>query len=907
MSNGGSLWRMELVQQDFSWNRLDDASIEAFSRACYYEGPDDPEARRNWLLQKWRSPTREFVSQARYAIENVWLRRQPAVARSIVDALLRHGIGPRERPQSPADCLRFLVQCSGRSTTQKFYREALLRFGSQTPRQDEPLELLIGESIPSVALLKPHEQVPDSRRAYPYQEKAWDALTEHLAEAQSSGVFEGLLVMPTGSGKTFTAAHWLTEQVLNRGQRILWLAHRYELLEQAAQAFHRCASLAHRCNQLKVRIVSGAHCSTSSIGPDDDILLCSVASLSRRLDIASEILADQRRFLVVDEAHHAASPSYRRIIELTKQQPTRRLLGLTATPTRTLASEQPILGRLFGNRKIFELSTRELIEQRFLARPIPVHVRTRTQVEQAATQEDFRHLERFTELSEAWLDRIAHINGRNEEITRHYLEHRAKYGKTLVFAINIAHAVLLCERLREAGVEVDYVASHRPSGEAIDQREIVERFRRPNSGLNILVNVMILTEGVDIPGVQTVFMTRPTRSEILIRQMVGRALRGPAAGGTEIAYLVSFEDHWQEFEEWEKPLDLVQDLLVQDEAPQQSEEDSAATRLAEVIPWELIRSTANEMRRLQRLGDVESFEAIPYGWYLLEFESEGEIIRQIVPVYEHQQSCWKAYLDSLHKGAAEADASIESTYLEYFGDCDVPRASRHYVAAIRDYVVATGASPPLEQFHERSNIDPRTIAGEIWQAQLGPIEITRLIRQRHETPLGQAIYPTREELKEAVQRALDALAEPENSRQPQLGRVQFEPWSDVPLRPGPHHRLPELWLGMLQVAGRLLPELAQPNVEVDWTRRVIRGWYAKALWEPESPLGTGQIKMNCLLDSPDVSPETIRFLMWHEFLHLYLQQGHSPRFRALERKWPGMQAADRELETLRERFDIHWW
>src|SRR5690606_24513749 len=97
-----------------------------------------------------------------------------------------------------------------------------------------------------------------------------------------------------------------------------------------------------------------------------------------------------------------------------------------------------------------------------------------------------------------------------------------------------------------------------------------------------------------------------------------------------------------------------------------------------------------------------------------------------------------------------------------------------------------------------------------------------------------------------------------------------------------------------------LPELRFDG-QVFWTHRIVTGWYAKANWQDDLSAGSGTIRVNCLLDSPDVTSDTIVFLLWHEYLHLYLRQGHTPIFRALERKWPTMLAAERELHTLREK------
>lgn len=65
--------------------------------------------------------------------------------------------------------------------------------------------------------------------------------------------------------------------------------------------------------------------------------------------------------------------------------------------------------------------------------------------------------------------------------------------------------------------------------------------------------------------------------------------------------------------------------------------------------------------------------------------------------------------------------------------------------------------------------------------------------------------------------------------------------------------------------------------------------------------------MNRLLDSPDIGAETMRFLLWHEYLHLYLKQLHTKTFRELERKYPSRVEGDRELDTLNERFGVQYW
>ena len=121
---------------------------------------------------------------------------------------------------------------------------------------------------------------------------------------------------------------------------------------------------------------------------------------------------------------------------------------------------------------------------------------------------------------------------------------------------------------------------------------------RADGDLRVLVNVQMLTEGVDVPLVQTVFLTRPTVSSILLRQMIGRGLRGPAQGGTKTAYIVSFEDHWERFPDWQDPLALVDDLLPAD-AEAMTASPTTLTQLADALPWELIRATAAHLRPVE--------------------------------------------------------------------------------------------------------------------------------------------------------------------------------------------------------------------------------------------------------------------------------------------------------------------
>lgn len=92
--------------------------------------------------------------------------------------------------------------------------------------------------------------------------------------------------------------------------------------------------------------------------------------------------------------------------------------------------------------------------------------------------------------------------------------------------------------------------------------------------------------------------------------------------------------------------------------------------------------------------------------------------------------------------------------------------------------------------------------------------------------------------------------------------------------------------------------------EIRWSKRRIKGWFAKADYDHSTTNGSGLIRVNKVLDSADVSLDTLEFILWHEYLHLYLKTGHPKHFRELERKWPSCNESTRFLFNLNERFNV---
>lgn len=618
----------------FSWDPFDDDTCQALARAIRYDGSDDG-ARQ--FLSRVKRPDDEFIRGCKEVLARVWLPKHAGIGESIVRELFDRGIGGRgPMPTDAQGFARYVDRCQNRSGLRDLLFQRLVSFGDQD-RMEEG-DALDDNFVPRFGSVTRSKQTIVARSPYPHQEAAWRALDAHLAEAKGSGVFKGVLVMPTGSGKTETAVNWLLRNWVNDGGRVLWLAHREELLRQSARTFYRNSGLAQMRDSLRVRLVSTRHCRFHQIDPADDIVCCSVHSLARAGGEAKRLLEDKQLFVVIDEAHHAPAKSYRDAIHALEAAGSHRLLGLTATPTRTAERERPELAKLFGKRTIYQVTAAELIARELLARPIPINVRTEIDGESKMSPEDFKHLVAFHEPSPEMLARLGQSAARNDLIVKHFTSNRAKYGKTLVFTTDVLGAALLTEALRAAHVTAEYVASWRPDqkeGERVDPREIIERFRDPKSGLDVLVNVEMLTEGIDLPMTRSVFLARPTSSEVLLRQMIGRALRGPKAGGNKEAFVVSFEDHWSQYRDYLSPMDLIAgDEASSSPAAAIAQNVSPATEGLPPISWDDILSVSRAIRSSVADADADVFEAVPHGMYVLEQETEGVAVRNVVHVYE---------------------------------------------------------------------------------------------------------------------------------------------------------------------------------------------------------------------------------------------------------------------------------
>lgn len=351
-----------------------------------------------------------------------------------------------------------------------------------------------------------HDPAQARLTRFEHQEELLGALRDRACPPQPGQ--ELLIALATGGGKTRLANDWIGEDWIPRGKRVLWLARDWRLLEQAAR------DLAARF-ELGGRWIAKVGARGLRQLPEIRNAAITYTTLGT---YANRPWLKRSRFdlVVIDEVHWGENKVLQKKI---RRDHRRRatILGLTATPRAATTLE--LVGRA--------ISFRELVDRGRLASPIvwdPVDTGTSWTPRLSSRSGDF---------SPSSLVDLGDDSTRNERIVETYRSH--DFGKTIVFACGKDHAEELARRFRLAGVAADYLHSGMASAEA---REVLDRFRRAPAG--VLINVGMLTMGVDIPDTKTVFLARPTTSEILFAQMVGRGAR--LASGKDSFNVVLFND-----------------------------------------------------------------------------------------------------------------------------------------------------------------------------------------------------------------------------------------------------------------------------------------------------------------------------------------------------------------------------
>jgi ATP-dependent helicase IRC3 len=483
------------------------------------------------------------------------------------------------------------------------------------------------------------------RDLYEHQNQAIQAL-----DRKNSSPFKGLLVLPTGGGKTLTAVHWLLKNFIDKKQKVLWIAHRHELLNQALDTVKNSAynSLIKDIKEFRYRIISGhpKHDIPVNIKSTDDIIIASKDSLNSGLTYLLEnwVKHSESILLVIDEAHHASAKTYRKLIEsieanflARKKSNGFKMLGLTATPFRTEQGEAGLLKKVFPDDIIFAEHLRTLINRGILAEPIFESLETQLNFYHELSDKDIKSIEGFDKIPKDVAEKIAMSNIRNKQIVDHYIKNRERYKPLLLFAIDVDHAIALNALFQSRGIRSNFVAAGlhtMATGASISPQEVSNRINQfRNEELEVLINVEMLTEGTDLPNVQTVFLTRPTTSTILMTQMIGRALRGTRAGGTENAYIVTFIDDWEDKINWVNP----EKLHIEEDAEFIDRDNKSAQKIARLIAIDKMEEFARIMDRsidTTELEKLDFLKRIPIGIYRFSILEPSESEEPVPPESE---------------------------------------------------------------------------------------------------------------------------------------------------------------------------------------------------------------------------------------------------------------------------------
>jgi superfamily II DNA or RNA helicase len=318
----------------------------------------------------------------------------------------------------------------------------------------------------------------------PYQIQAKEAIQEQWA----SGVKKTLLVLPTGTGKTIVFSK-LAEDCVREGERVLILAHRGELLEQAADKLQQATGLGCAVEKAEETCLDSWY----------RVVVGSVQSLMRETRL-SRFSADYFNTIIIDEAHHALADSYQRVLNYFDRA---KVLGVTATPDR---GDMRNLGQYFESLA-YEYTLPRAIKDGYLckikAQTIPLKLDLTGVGMQAG---DYKTSDLGTAL-DPYLYQIA------DEMAKYCMDR-----KTLVFLPLIKTSQKFRDILESRGFRAAEI-----NGESYDRTEKLQDFEAGK--YDVLCNSMLLTEGYDCPAIDCIVVLRPTKIRSLYSQMVGRGTR----------------------------------------------------------------------------------------------------------------------------------------------------------------------------------------------------------------------------------------------------------------------------------------------------------------------------------------------------------------------------------------------
>lgn len=468
--------------------------------------------------------------------ELVLAQRGPAALTALRDTLQAEGLQPPPRWNTAA-ALAFVAAI-------RFPPE----FASSAEARPEPEELISG----------PIELPP----LHDFQQEMFEGLRALLDSGTRRR--RAVISLPTGGGKTRVTVEAAVRLVLapeGATRSVLWIAQTEELCEQAVQAFRQVwVNLGARRTDLRIVRLWGGNPNPTRLQPGKPVaVVASIQTLNNRMGATDLDWLRKPGLVVVDECHHAITPSYSALLRWLDAEARRPgaaekdeppIVGLSATPFRTDDDESQRLARRFHNRWLpsdQEQLYARLRSQGVLARAVyesldsGVGLTDDELARLGQLSEPWEGLD-FEELLEAINQRLAGDARRNERLVK-CIEASAERA-ILFFTNSVAHAEEMAARLNLAGISAAAISGSTPT---VARRYFLERFQ--DGAIRVLCNHSVLTTGFDAPKTDMVLIARQVFSPVRYMQMVGRGLRGEKNGGTATCRIVTVMDNLGRFQD----------------------------------------------------------------------------------------------------------------------------------------------------------------------------------------------------------------------------------------------------------------------------------------------------------------------------------------------------------------------
>jgi superfamily II DNA or RNA helicase len=338
---------------------------------------------------------------------------------------------------------------------------------------------------------------------------------------------KGVVILPTGTGKTFLSAF----DAKRHGGRVLFLVHRLDILKQSMDAYARIWPLA------RLGILTGE---AREHVTDCDVLFASKDTIRQPSEL-KRFGPTTFDYIVVDEVHHGQSPSYRVVLDYFRP---RFILGMTATPDRT--DRKDIL-ELFDYNKIFDMTVQEAIARGFLV-PFTYYGLTDN-----VDYSQIRHNGQRYRVDD--LEKHLIIPARNNQIVNEYID-IGQGDKAIGFCASIRHAERMAEVFCKVGIPAFAITS-----ETANRDELIADFRENKFAVAFTVD--LFNEGIDFPNLRVLLFLRPTESKTVFLQQLGRGLR--LCSGKDRVRVLDFIGNYKRANQIRKYLSKTSKVEVSDD------------------------------------------------------------------------------------------------------------------------------------------------------------------------------------------------------------------------------------------------------------------------------------------------------------------------------------------------------